>query len=314
VVRGDLPSAYPGPCELVLPVKQSDTMAGMRYLLLFAGVLACVTLAAAPQTGAQASAAGSIEFQARIQPSGGRLEPARGIPFFLLSRSVADIHEEAARAEPSIDIDGFVDSLSVSPELKAWMKNNHTVALSGTEFTKKLSAEDITGVPEFLEAFLVQNGGSLDAGVPVLKSKEKDRVSNPGKYQRDREQYIQAIKRYLAAHPESTQALDAQLGDSNASQRWAQRESDQQRKIQKRSQLLAQTAYLSGQVESDLDGRGAFSGLAPGTYWLTTLDTPAMAGDISLQWDVPVQVVAGRTARIELSNLNAVEPAGRPLR
>ena len=78
--------------------------------------------------------------------------------------------------------------------------------------------------------------------------------------------------------------------------------------------MLAQTAYLAAQVESDFEGRGALRGLAPGTYWLTTLDTPAMAGDVRLRWDVLVQVAAGQIARINLSNLNAVEPASRPSR
>jgi hypothetical protein len=263
---------------------------------------------------AQAPAAGSVEFQARIQPTGGRAEPVRSLPFYLLRKSVADIHKEAERAEPPVDLNGFVDSLEVSPELKAWMKKNHTVELSGTEFTKKLTGEDITTVPEFLAAFMAQNGASLNAGVPAPKFKESERLSNPEKYQRERDLYMQAIKRYLAAHPESTEGIDAELRESNSTQRWVQLQGEQQRKIERRSQLLAQTTYLAAQADSDLEGRGAMRGLPPGAYWLTTLDTPAMAGDVRLQWDVPVHVVAGQVARIDLSNLNAAEPAGRPSR
>lgn len=292
-------------------------MSGMRYLKLSIYALVGVALIQAARPAellAQSSTAGSIEFQARIQPAGGRLEPARGIPFYVLSKSVADIRLEAERSEPPADLDKFIDSLDASPELKAWMKKNHTVALSGTAFNKKLTGEDITGVPEFLEAYMLQNGASLDAGVPAPKFKENERASNPEKYKREHEQYQQAIKRYLATHPESTQSLDAQLGDSNPAQRWAQRESEQRRKIERRSQSLAQTTYLVAQAESDLEGRGAVRGLPPGTYWLTTLDTPAMAGDVRLQWDVPVQVAAGQIARVDLSNLNAVEAGGRPPR
>jgi hypothetical protein len=292
-------------------------MTSMRYQRLAICAFACLILAGlalAMELRAQAPASGSVEFQARIQPTGGRLEPVRSLPFYLLRQSVADIRAEAEQAEPPADLDDFVDSLSVSAELQAWMKKHRTVALAGTDFIKTLTAEDMTAVPEFLDAYMVHNGASLNAGVPAPKFKESERLSNPEKYQREHEQYLQAIRRYIAAHPESTQGIDAQLGDSNATQRWAQRQAEQQRKIQRRSQVLALTTYLAAQTESNLEGRGVLRGLAPGKYWLTTLDTPAMAGDARLQWDVPVQVVAGQTARIDLSNLNAVEPAGGPSR
>ena len=292
-------------------------MSRMRYRRLALCVALCAAFfgfARRADLRAQAPASGSIEFQARIQPAGGRLEPVRSLSFFLLRKSLADIRTEAEQAEPPTDLDGFVESLSVSDELKAWMKKYHTVALSGTDFTKRLTAEDITGVQEFLDAYMKHNGASLNAGVPAPKFKESDRLSNPEKYRRERQQYLQAIKRHIAAHPETVHGIDAQLGDSNPTQRWAQRQTEQQRKIERRSQALAQTTYLAAQTESDLEGRGALRGLAPGTYWLTTLDTPAMAGDVRLRWDVPVQVAPGQTARIELSNLNAIEPASRPSR
>lgn len=271
-----------------------------------------VGLMLAANLRAQAPASGSIEFQARIQPTGGRLEPVRSLPFYLLRKSVADIHKEVEQAEPPTDLDGFVDSLDASAELKAWMKNNHTVALAGTDFIKKLTSEDITGVPEFLDAFMIHNGASLNAGVPAPKFKESERLSNPEKYKRERDQYLQDIQRYMAAHPESTQGIDAQLGDVNPTQRWTQRQVEQRRKIERRSRVLALTTYLAAQAESDLEGRGVLRRLAPGMYWLTTLDTPALAGDARLQWDVPVRVASGQTVRIELSNLNAVEPTPRP--
>jgi hypothetical protein len=161
---------------------------------------------------------------------------------------------------------------------------------------------------------MARNGASLNAGVPAPKYKESDRLANPEKYSKAHEQYLQAIKRYVTAHPESLEGVDAQLNDSDPTQRWVQRQAEQQRKIERRSQMLAHTTYLAAQIDSDLDGRGALHGLLPGAYWLTTLDTPALAGDVRLQWDVPVQVASGQTAHIELNNLNAIEPANRPPR
>lgn len=292
-------------------------MSRMRYrCFAVCATLTLATLGFARVTNlrAQAPASGGIEFQARIQPTGGRLEPVRSLSFYLLRKSAADIRKEAEQAEPPTDLTGFIDGLNVSPELKEWMKKNNTVSLSGKDFVKGLKAEDVTGVPEFLDAYMARNGASLDAGVPAPKYKESDRTANPEKYRREHEQYLQSIKRYVTAHPESLEGIDAQLNDSDPTQRWVQRQTEQQRKIDRRSQTLAHTTYLAAQIDSDLEGRGALSGLVPGTYWLTTLDTPAMAGDVRLQWDLPVQVAPGQTARIELNNLNAIEPASRPPR
>jgi hypothetical protein len=289
----------------------------MRYHRLFVCAALCLVVFACigqAELGAQAPAVGDVEFQARIQPVGGRPEPARGVPFFLLRKSLADIRAEAEQAEPATDLDEFIEALNVSAELKSWMREHHTVALAGTNFTKQLTADDITGIPEFLEAYMKHNGASLNAGVPAPKFKESDRLNNPEKYNREHAQYLQTIKRHIAARPETMDGIDASLGDSNPTERWVQRQAEQQRRIERRSLVLAQTSYLAGQADSDLDGRGSIRSLFPGTYWLATLDTPAMAGDVRLHWDVPVRVAAGQTARVELNNINAVEPASRPWR
>ena len=289
----------------------------MRYRWLVVSATLCLAFlgfAQMPGLRAQAPASGSIEFQARIQPSGGRPEPVRSLPFYLLRKSVADLRSEAEQAEQPADLEEFIESLGVSAELKAWMRKYRTVSLAGTEFIKRLTADDITGVAEFLEAYMKHNSAYLNAGVPAPKFKESDRLRNPEKYTRERDQYLQSLRRYIAAHPETLRGIDAQLGDSNPSQRWAQRQAEQQARIERRVLTLAQTAYLAARAESDLEGHGAVRGLAPGAYWLATLDTPAMAGDVRLHWDVPVRIAPGETARIALSNVNAVEPASRPSR
>jgi hypothetical protein len=288
----------------------------MRYSLKLLGAWLCILAATLlpAKLAAQSSASAALEFQARIQPTGGRMEPVRGLAFYLLRKSVADIHTEAEHVEPATDLDSFVDSLSLSPGLKAWMKKHRTVSLSGTEFTRQLTTDDILGVPEFYDAFMQQNGGSLNAGVPVPKYKESERQSNPEKYKREHDLFEQQMRRYLTAHPESTLGIDAELSESNPAQRWVQRQTEQRRKIDRRAQVLAQTTYLAAQIDSDSDGRGVVRGLQPGVYWLTTLETPAIAGDVRLRWDVPVQVAAGQTARVDLNNLNAIEPASGPPR
>lgn len=89
-------------------------------------------------------------------------------------------------------------------------------------------------------------------------------------------------------------------------------EDEQRQRVTRHAIQLAQTVYLAGEIDSGMDSGGAFAGLAPGTYWLTTLDTPALAGDVRLLWDLPVTVRPGETTRVELSNANALESPETP--
>jgi hypothetical protein len=47
-------------------------------------------------------------------------------------------------------------------------------------------------------------------------------------------------------------------------------------------------------------------GLAPGSYWLSTLDVPATVGDARPRWDIPVVLRAGETKYMTLSNSNSI--------
>jgi hypothetical protein len=195
--------------------------------------------------------------------------------------------------------------------LKAWMKKHHRVDLAGPDFTKQLTGADITTVPEFLDAYTMQNSVALGGRMPTPEYKESERRKNPAKYQRERKAYLSALRQFVNANPETLQGLDAALSDKNPNERWAQLRLERRRDIDRATLELAQTRYLAAKTDSDLNGRGVVTGLPPGTYWITTLDEPALAGDARLRWDVPVTVRPGATTRIELSNLNAIEPPDR---
>jgi hypothetical protein len=90
--------------------------------------------------------------------------------------------------------------------------------------------------------------------------------------------------------------------------RWKKMEHDRQEHIRRHALELAGLRYLVAKTDTDLDGRGRFANLAPGQYWLSTLATPAAAGDVRLRWDVAIRVAPGSVAAAELSNLNAVDP------
>jgi hypothetical protein len=256
--------------------------------------------------GAQAS--GRVDFTARVAPTGGRPEPVRQLTFYLLNKSLADIRAEALQREPAPDFDKFVDALSLSPELKAWMKKHHTVDLSGGDFTKMLTPDDIVDVPEFFKAYMSRNGGFSGLGFPKAKFKEKDRESNPEKYKQQKEEYTAAIRKFIGAVPESVQGIDIDLADKNPSLKWQHLVSDQKKHMESRTIELAEQSYLVGQTDTDLEGRGSFSGIAPGNYWISMIGIQAIAGDMRLRWDVPVTVRPGKTTRVALSNLNAARP------
>jgi len=277
---------------------------------LFAVSLALSLCAAAPalaQTG-HGRQAGAIEFTTRIRPTVGRSEPARKLPFHLLRKSFADIRKEAEETEPPIDFEKFVDSLPVSKELRDWMKRKRTVQLTGGDFAKKATVDDVFDVPEFFEAYIIQNAG--DVNFPSPKYSDRDREKDPEKYEKQRQEYREHLRRFAAQNPHTMTGIEIHLTGVDAGQKWARLEHDRRNRVRHRGLDLALSKYLLARTETDLAGRGSLVNIPPGEYWLSSLDVDAPAGDVRLRWDVPVEVRAGQTTSVELSNFNAVEGSG----
>jgi hypothetical protein len=249
---------------------------------------------------------GTIELVARVTPSVGRAEPALRLPLFLLRKNFDDICKEAEEAEPKPDLAKFVDELLVSPELKAWMKRTKTVKLSGTDFLRLATVDDIFEVPEFFDALITQNAG--DVGFPAPKYTDRDRVKNPQKYERQRLEYREQLKKFVRENSHVLAGIEIHLTQADGSANWARLESNRRQRARHRGLQLAQTKYLVAKTETDLEGRATFINIPAGDYWLSTLESMASAGDVRLRWDTPVSVAAGRASRIELSNVNGVSP------
>lgn len=286
-----------------------------RTLTCLAAVLlgvALLPLAATPAQG-QARQTGAIEFVAQATPTAGRPEPVRQLTFYLLRKSFADTLKEAEESEPKPDLDRFIEGLEVSKELKSWMKKQHSVDLSGPDFIRHLTADEVMDVPEFYDAYVKRNSGDVALGFPTPKYRPQDATQNPAKYKQKMEEYRKQVRRFVENNPQSMEGIDMQLDAINPSAHWTQQQSEQRRRSRRRTLQLAQTRHLVAKTDTDLEGRGTFAGILPGEYWLSTLETEAVAGDTRLRWDLPVTVRAGQTARVELSNLNAIEPqrAGR---
>lgn len=278
-------------------------------ILTFAAFLVAGVIGTASRAAAQN---GSLQFVARITPSAGVDEPVRSFPFYLLSKSYTEIEKEAAAASPAANMDAFISLLDVSKELKAWMKTNHRVNLTGEAFTKKLKVDDIMDVPEFFNAYVERMAGDQTVPFPRPKYKAEDKVKDPAKYDKLKKQYLDAIRAFFAQDPHSTEGLDLDLEDVNPGHKWDALKANDLAQLTRETADLARGKYLVAHAETDLQGQASLRGIPAGSYWLSTLNIEAVAGDARARWDVPVTVRAGQPSYLTLSNINAVPPARTP--
>jgi hypothetical protein len=283
-------------------------MSGMKTRLGNVMIVGIALLGFACRATAQA---GSIEFVARATPSGGLEEPVRGFPFYLLSKSFDDIQKEVDLASPKPEMNAFIDKLDskYSPELKAWMKKNEWVSLSGQDFTRKLTPTDILSVPEFRKAYMEQNAGDQSADFPKPKVKPGEQAKNPEKFAKLSAEYEETVRRYIEQHPSSVEGIDLNFTDIDPGPKWSTLVGKRRPEIRRRALELAQSKYLVARAETNLQGQGFLPSVSPGTYWISTLDVPAVVGDTRSMWDVPVTVRPGETEYVGLSNANSFRPA-----
>ncbi len=277
-------------------------MSGMKKIICGLVLALALTTSFGFRTAAQNA---SIEFIAQATPSDGLQEPVRGFPFFLLSKSFEEIRKEAVAAYPKPDMDAFIDKQEFSPELKAWMKKNHVIQLAGDQFTHLLNADTIMGVPEFKTAYVELNAGTQSIDFPKPKYKSSDEQKDPAKYKKLMADYLAAVHLYIEQHPPSIEGVDLELTAVDPNAKWEAMTGARNTAIRQRTNDLAQGSYTVARVETNLDGKAVLSGIAPGSYWLSTLDVPAIVGDARPRWDIPVTVRAGETKYIALSNSNS---------
>src|ERR1700722_8379929 len=270
--------------------------------LAMAAVLVCFGQATRAQ-----SSAGTLEITARITPTQARPEPVRQFTFYILTRSYADIAKEVEEGDVVPSRDEFIDGLKVTKELKAWMKAHDVLDLMTPELDKMLTPDDIIDTPEFLLAYQHSNSGGVTNGIPKPKYKETDRTEHPEKYEQDRQAYYTALKKFIKANPSTVSGVELELDAVNPQRKWALLNSNQKKRVQKLAPEVAQTKYLAAKVDTDLEGHAFLRELAPGNYWISSLNLEANAGDARVRWDVPVTIQAGRAFRIELTNLDATD-------
>lgn len=259
--------------------------------------------------GRASAQTGSVAFTVHLTPSSGIAEPVRGLPFYLLRQSYAEIQREADAAVPKPDMNTFIDTLTVSKELKAWMKKHHTVELTGQDFTDSLLPDDIINIPEFWSAYFAMNVPNKNFGFPVPKFKDSDAKTDPDKYKKEMDDYHAKVKRYILLHPESKDGMDSSLESINPSPQWNSKQEARGPAIKRLVMDFTQSKYYVAQTETDVNGNAGFTGVPPGNYWITSLDVEAQVGDANAKWDVQTTIRAGVETHLALSNYNAAAPA-----
>jgi hypothetical protein len=253
------------------------------------------------------SATGSLELAARISPTAARAEPVRQFTFYVLTKSYAEIVKEVEAESALPSRDKFIEDLKLSPELKEWLKAHDVFDLTTPELDHMLTPDDIIHVPEFLIAYQRSNSGGVTSGIPKPKYVDADKTTHPDRYNRQLQEYYVSLKKFIQNNPATVNGIELELTGVNPQQKWSQIQADHRRRVVRLAPEFAQTKYLTTKIDTDLDGRAAVSRLAPGEYWLSTLNLDANSGDTRLRWDVPITIRADQTTHIELTNLNAVD-------
>ena len=278
----------------------------MRRAHIFPLGLVVAALWFAVGTSAQ-TMTGSLEFSAHITPTAARPEAVRQFTFYVLTKSYTEIVKEAEEKDPVPQRDEFIDGLKISPELRTWLKNHDVMDLTSPDIDKLISPDDIINVPEFLLAYQRSNSGGVTKGLPKPKYTEADKTKDPAKYEKLRQDYLTALRKFIRSYPETVSGVELELDGVNPERKWATLNNDRRKRVERTAPDLAQLKFLAAKADTDLEGHASVSGLAPGNYWISSLNLQANAGDMRVRWDVPVKIEAGQTTRLELSNLNTTE-------
>jgi hypothetical protein len=267
------------------------------------------TWCVSPTANAQ-NANGNLDFIARISPTAARPEPARQVTFYLLTKSYAEICKDVEAQDAAPDRDKFISDLKISQELKEWLKVHDVLDLTSPNLDRSLTPDEILHVPEFLAAYQRANSGGVTTGIPKPKYADADKTEHPDRYQKQHDQYLAALKKFIQMRPESVSGMELELSAVNPQAKWSQIQFEHKRRVLREAPEIAQTRYLAAQADTDLEGRASVVNLPAGNYWISTLNLDAGAGDARLRWDVPVTIQAGRHTRVELTNLNATDAHG----
>ena len=279
---------------------------GMRKVAVITTIVAMCALVFAGRARAQ-SDSGALEISAHITPTGARPEPVRQFTFYVLTKSYSDIVKEVENNDPIPPREQFIADLKVSAELRAWLKAHDVLDLEQPDLDKLLTPDDILTVPEFMAAYQRSNSGGVTQGMPQPKYTKIDQTQYPEKYEKQKQEYLTALKKFVRQNPTTISGIEIELAGVNPQHKWATLQNDRRKRVVRMAPEIAQVRFLAGKADTDLEGHAWVSGLAPGDYWISSLNLDANSSDMRVRWDVPVRIERGKTIRVELSNLNSID-------
>ena len=197
---------------------------------------------------------GAIDLSARVTATGAQPEPVRQFPFYVLTRSYADVVKEVEGQDVLPTRDEFIDKLTCSPELKAWLKAHDIVDLTSPDLDKLLTVNDIMKIPEFFAAYERSNSGGVTKGLPLPKYREADKDANPERYQKQKEEFLAATRKFIETHPGTVQGIELELTGVNPKTGWDNLHLTHKSRITQIAPDTAQVKYLAGKAQTDLDG------------------------------------------------------------
>src|SRR5215470_13441054 len=170
----------------------------MKKMLLVAAAFAALSGRASAQ-----NPNGALDFTARVTPTAAKPEPVRDFTFYVLTKSYDEIVKEIDERDGPPVRDKFIDDLKISPELRAWLRKHDVMDLTLPGVDKLFTPDDVLHVPEFLLAYQRSNSGGVTSGIPVPKYSETNKTENHARYEKQHQEYLSSIKKFIAGHPKT---------------------------------------------------------------------------------------------------------------
>jgi hypothetical protein len=95
----------------------------------------------------------------------------------------------------------------------------------------------------------------VTSGIPKPKYSDADKTANPERYNKQLQEYYVALKKFIAANPSTVSGIELELTGVNPQAQWSKIQSEHSRRVLRLAPEFAQTKYLAGKTDTDLDGR-----------------------------------------------------------